>query len=86
MDEDQQRARETHRAVLTALARVAAEPVRLAEAVSGAVDDADAVTRLAAAFDLDPRMAAVVLDQQVRLLTRAYRERVARDLEDLGSA
>jgi hypothetical protein len=84
MDQNERRKLETHRMVLTTLDRVYADPVRLAEAVGGAEDDADATARVAAAFGLEPTAAALVLDQQFRGLTRARRARITEDLHRFG--
>lgn len=62
--------------ILTAIEAVAADPVRLGQALHEAVDDEDAVRRVGAAFELDAELAATVLDQQIRTLgpaTRALR-------------
>ena len=85
MDENVRRNREDHRALLTALQVVFADPARLAEAVGGAEDDADAAARVAAAFGLEPATAAAVLDQPVRSLTRTSSAQRARDVLALES-
>jgi hypothetical protein len=85
MDENVRRNRANHRALLSALQLVFADPARLAEAVGGAEDDADAAARIAAAFGLEPATAATVLDQPVRSLTRTSAAQRARDILELGN-
>jgi hypothetical protein len=66
--------------LLGAFDSVLADPVRLVQAVQGAVDDEDALGRVAAAFDLTPETAAVVLDQQFLLLLPSRRAALAEEL------
>jgi hypothetical protein len=85
VDENVRRNRESYRALLIALEVVFADPARLAEAVGGAEDDADAAARIAAAFGIGPGAAAAVLDQPVRGLTRTSSAQRARDILALGN-
>ena len=71
--------------VLTAIEAVAADPVRLAHALHEAVDDEDAVRRVAAAFEFDAELAAIVLDQPIRTLGPATRARRAEEIRVLSA-
>ena len=71
--------------ILTAIEAAAADPVRLAHALHGAVDDEDVVRRVGAAFGLDPELAATVLDQQIRGLGPAMRARRAEEIRILAA-
>jgi hypothetical protein len=71
--------------VLTAVEAVAADPVRLAHALHEAVDDEDAGRRVATAFGLEPELAAVVLDQQIRTLAPSLRARRAEEIRVLAA-
>lgn len=71
--------------ILTAIEAAAADPVRLAHALHEAVDDEDAVRRVAAAFELDAELAAVVLDQQIRTLVPGLRARRAEEIRILAA-
>jgi hypothetical protein len=68
---------------LEALEAVAADPVRLVRLVHDADDREDAVRAVAAAFDLTPEQAAVVLDNQVGRLVRSSRAVLAEELRVL---
>jgi hypothetical protein len=68
---------------LAAIEAVLADPARLVREVQEAVDDGDAVRRVAEAFGLDPDQAVVALDVQVRSFTPARRAQVAEELRVL---
>ena len=85
-DRNADRAHQTRLAVLSALADVSADLPRLVTVLADAEDDADALRRLQAAYDLAPVQAQAVLDAQLRLLTRGRRASLAHDLQVLREA
>jgi hypothetical protein len=76
----------THLAVLTALSRISADVPALAALLADADDDADAIGRLQEAYDLSPIAAQSVLDAQFKLLTRARRAELDRELHEFREA
>jgi hypothetical protein len=66
--------------VLAAYESVLADPVRLVQVLQDAVDDDDALDRVAEAFGLDREQATVVLDAQFRLLLPSRREALAEEV------
>ena len=77
MTDRREAARADKLSILAALEAGLADPVRLVRLLQEATDDEDAVRRLADAFGLAPEQATAVLDQQLRLLTPAHRQRLA---------
>ena len=65
---------------LSALDTVLADPVRLVTLLRTAEDDDDAVRAISGAFGLSPEQAALVLDNQFRLLVRRRRTALAEEL------
>jgi hypothetical protein len=85
-DGNADRAHRTRLAVLSALSEVSADLPRLVAVLADAEDDADALRRLQAAYDLTPVQAQAVLDAQLRLLTRGRRASLMHDLEVIREA
>jgi hypothetical protein len=85
-DGNADRAHRMRLAVLSALSEVSADLPRLVAVLADAEDDADALRRLLAAYDLTPVQAQAVLDAQLRLLTRGRRASLTHDLEVLREA
>ncbi|MGY1642170.1 hypothetical protein ACI782_13740 [Geodermatophilus sp. SYSU D00703] len=67
-------------AALAAIDTALADPVRLVRVLQEAADDEAALDGLQREFGLDAAAAAIVLDQQFRLLTRRHRARHAAEL------
>lgn len=67
--------------VLRTLITVFASPDRLIRAVGEADSDDQATAALCREFDITETQARLVVDQQIRLLTRARLETMKRDLD-----
>lgn len=68
--------------VLRALSVAFSDPRVLVDALRTADSDEDAVDAICRAFGLSPVEASTVLDQRIRLITRAHVTAMRKELED----